>query len=108
VHLATDSKKGCPVPSVQARHQPDPVRVKGRREDQRYRLFADSPGDRLLRNPITGIGCCCARAASGHAAAAPPTSVMNSRRLMRPSIAGLRSVSVARRLMSGLQRLGDM
>ena len=27
---------------------------------------------------------CCARAASGHAAA-PPSSVMNSRRLMRPT-----------------------
>ena len=39
-------------------------------------------GDRVLRNPITGIAGCCARAASGHAAAAPPKSVMNSRRLM--------------------------
>src|SRR5215468_4753350 len=42
---------------------------------------ADSPGDLLLRNPITGIAGCCARAASGHAAA-PPNSVMKSRRLM--------------------------
>ena len=36
-----------------------------------------------LRKPITGIAGCCARAASGHAAA-PPSSVMNSRRFMRP------------------------
>jgi hypothetical protein len=41
----------------------------------------DSLGERLLRNPITGIAGCCARAASGHAAA-PPSSEMNSRRLM--------------------------
>jgi hypothetical protein len=40
---------------------------------------ADSPGDLLLRNPITGIAACCARAASGHAAAALPSSVMNAR-----------------------------
>ena len=38
-------------------------------------------GDRVLRNPITGIAGCCARAASGHAAAVP-ISVMNSRRLI--------------------------
>src|SRR5262249_54100499 len=37
-------------------------------------------GDRVLRNPITGITGCCARAATGHAAAAPLTSDMNSRR----------------------------
>jgi hypothetical protein len=43
---------------------------------------ADSPGDLLLRNPITGIAGCCARAGSGQAAAAPPSSVMNWRRLM--------------------------
>src|SRR5215831_1223229 len=35
-------------------------------------------GDRVLRNPITGITGCCARAATGHAA--PPTSDMNSLR----------------------------
>jgi hypothetical protein len=40
----------------------------------------DSPSDRLLRNPTTGIAACCAHAANGHATAAPPTSVMNSRR----------------------------
>ena len=48
---------------------------------------ADSLGERLLRNPITGIAGCCARAASGHAAAAPPSSVMNSRRLMLSPLA---------------------
>ena len=38
------------------------------------------------RNPMVGsFAGCCARAASGHAAAAPPSSVMNSRRLMRPA-----------------------
>src|SRR5260221_9324745 len=40
-------------------------------------------GDRVLRNPMTGIAGCCARATSGQAAAAaPPRSVMSSRRLM--------------------------
>src|ERR1700730_10457716 len=43
----------------------------------------DSPGDRLLRNPISGFGNC-ACAASGHAAA-PPMTVMNSRLLIRAS-----------------------
>ena len=42
---------------------------------------AESPGERLLRNPIIGIGACCARAASGHTAALL-IIVMNSRRLM--------------------------
>src|SRR5262249_46405207 len=42
--------------------------------------YTESSGDRLLKNPITGIAGCCARAASGHAAAAPPSR--NSRRLM--------------------------
>jgi hypothetical protein len=37
-------------------------------------------GDKLLRNPITGIASCCARAASGHAAAAPPSVAKNFRR----------------------------
>jgi hypothetical protein len=45
-----------------------------------------SEGDAPLRYPITGIAGCCALAASGHAAAAPLSSVMNSRRLMSPSI----------------------
>jgi hypothetical protein len=40
-------------------------------------------GDRLLRNPITGIGCCCARAASGYAATEPAITLMTSLRLMR-------------------------
>ena len=44
----------------------------------------NASGEKLLRNPITGIVGCCARAASGHAAAAPPSSVMNSRRFMAP------------------------
>src|SRR5262249_10492844 len=41
-------------------------------------------GDKVLRNPITGIvGCCCARTASGHiSTAAPKISVMKSRRLI--------------------------
>jgi hypothetical protein len=43
---------------------------------------ADSPGDLLLRKPITGSAGCCARAANGHTAAAPPMSVMNWRRLI--------------------------
>src|SRR5262245_1418805 len=43
--------------------------------------LADSPGDRLLRKPTTGIAGCCARAMSGHAAA-PPINEMNSRRLL--------------------------
>jgi hypothetical protein len=38
-------------------------------------------GDRVLRNPITGIAGCCARAASGHAAA-PPSVAKNFRRSM--------------------------
>ena len=42
---------------------------------------AESPGERLLRNPISGIAACCAPAASGHIAALL-ISVMNSRRLM--------------------------
>jgi hypothetical protein len=43
---------------------------------------ADSPGDLLVRNPITRISDCCARADSGHAAE-PPSSVMNWRRFTR-------------------------
>src|SRR5215831_9374310 len=35
-------------------------------------------GDRVLRNPITGIPVCCPPAAIGQVAA-PPSSVMNSR-----------------------------
>src|SRR6516162_4606339 len=42
--------------------------------------FAESSGDLLPRNPITGIDDCCARAASGQIAAEPPSSVMKSRR----------------------------
>src|SRR5262249_25556359 len=45
---------------------------------------ADSSGDLLLMNPITGVAGCCARAASGHTIAAPPSSVMNWRRFMWP------------------------
>src|SRR5260370_18215906 len=45
--------------------------------------YTESSGDRLLKNPITGIAGCCACAASGHAAPAPPSSVMNSRLLIR-------------------------
>ena len=43
-------------------------------------MAAYGPGAALLRNPITGIGCC-ARVESGHVAA-PPSSAMNSRRFM--------------------------
>src|SRR5262245_5956369 len=39
-------------------------------------------GDRVLRNPTTGIAGCCARAANGHATAAPASRAMNSRRLI--------------------------
>jgi len=42
-------------------------------------------GDVAFRKPTTGIAPA-ARAASGHAAAAPASSVMNSRRLMFPSV----------------------
>src|SRR5215218_9981772 len=44
---------------------------------------ADSAGDLLLRNPITGSDPCCPRAASGHIAA-PPKRATNSRLRMRP------------------------
>ena len=37
-------------------------------------------GDRVLRNPITGIARCCACAASGHAADNPVIPAMKSRR----------------------------
>ena len=49
---------------------------------------AVSPSDRLLRNPITGIGGCWVRAASGQTNAVPPRMVMNSRRLMSASQSG--------------------
>src|SRR5215831_7351950 len=42
-------------------------------------------GDRVLRNPITGIPVCCPPAAIGQVAA-PPSSVMNSRRLTQTLI----------------------
>src|SRR3954451_10479325 len=44
---------------------------------------ADSAGDLLLRNPITGSDPCCALPASGHIAA-PPKRATNSRLRMRP------------------------
>src|SRR5579872_1065787 len=43
---------------------------------------AASSGERLLRNPTTGMADCCPRATAGHAAAAPPRAAMKSRRLM--------------------------
>src|SRR5262249_29859883 len=43
---------------------------------------AESSGDRLPRNQITGIVGCCARAASRQVTAAPPMSVMNLRRVL--------------------------
>jgi hypothetical protein len=43
---------------------------------------ASSSGDKLLRNPATGIAGCCERDASGQAAAAEPAiPLMKSRRL---------------------------
>src|SRR5262249_48104827 len=63
----------------------------------------DAPPSQPIRQTLPD---CCARAASGHAAA-PPMSVMNSRRLMRPSITGLRCVGGAAPHVR-LQRLGDM
>src|SRR5262249_17885414 len=49
---------------------------------------ADSPGERLLTNPIADIVLCCARAASGHAAADPVTTLMKSRRRIAFTKAG--------------------
>src|SRR5262249_27601795 len=61
---------------------------------------ADSPGDRTLRNPITGIDPCCARAVSGHAATAPPSAASNSRRpmvtVMRPPVRGCVNATIPR------------
>jgi hypothetical protein len=42
-----------------------------------------TPRDRLLRKPTTGIAGCCARVPSGHVATAPPSRVMNSRPLIQ-------------------------
>src|SRR5262249_27891652 len=47
---------------------------------------SERPGDRMPIRRVQSGGC--ARATSGHATLTPPTSVMNSRRLTRPS--GLR------------------
>jgi hypothetical protein len=44
---------------------------------------SDSPGDRLLKNPMTGSADFCANAGSGNAAAVP-NPAMNSRRFIAP------------------------
>src|SRR5262249_18355697 len=73
-------------------------------------------GDRVFRNPTTGIACC-ARTASGHDTAAPPRNVMNSRRWIwiaihysqrsSPSTGGMISPCAVRLLVEFHRRLAE-
>jgi hypothetical protein len=56
-------------------------------------VWANGPGDPILRNPTTGIAGCCARTANGHVAA-PPSLAMNSRRRIPPSRKGAGRVAL--------------